>query len=366
MTTATGASLEHAIGADGLLALRLRDGEVRLRAVDGETVGVRDVNDHDLSDMFEVEAAAGSLSLKDGRGLQMIVGMRSMRRGGSLHTPELDIELPRRATLVLESSSGDVEADGLLGDQRYRTASGDVVLRAVSGRIAIEVVSGDIEVSAIGEAQVSARSVSGDVEIRAATLSALQVTTTSGDMKVAGRLTGAGPFTIDTVSGDGLLAPAGDVRVDMTSLTGDLATELEGTQVTDRGRRSLVIGTNGPVVVFRSMSGDLSVVRATRVGAAAPPQPPGLPAAPRPAVYPSPTANGAIAGAYDAARLRILRLLERGEIDVAEAGRRLETLDAGDVSVPPRVDEPGGGTARPTDVASSDAMAPGEETNPNG
>ena len=36
----------------------------------------------------------------------------------------------------------------------------------------------------------------------------------------------------------------------------------------------------------------------------------------------------AIAAAYDEARLRILRSVERGEIDVAEAGRRLEALDA--------------------------------------
>ena len=40
-------------------------------------------------------------------------------------------------------------------------------------------------------------------------------------------------------------------------------------------------------------------------------------------------ANGAIAAAYDDARLRILRSLEEGEIDVAEAGRRLEALDSG-------------------------------------
>jgi hypothetical protein len=39
--------------------------------------------------------------------------------------------------------------------------------------------------------------------------------------------------------------------------------------------------------------------------------------------------NGAIAAAYDEARLRILRSLERGEIDVDEAGRRLEVLDEG-------------------------------------
>jgi hypothetical protein len=55
-----------------------------------------------------------------------------------------------------------------------------------------------------------------------------------------------------------------------------------------------------------------------------------------PVVSPAPEApelpNGAIAAAYEAARLRILRSLERGEIGVAEAGRRLETLDAGDVA----------------------------------
>ncbi len=41
--------------------------------------------------------------------------------------------------------------------------------------------------------------------------------------------------------------------------------------------------------------------------------------------------DAAIAAAYEEARLGILRGLERGEIDVAEAGRRLEALDAADV-----------------------------------
>ena len=106
----------------------------------------------------------------------------------------------------------------------------------------------------------------------------LQVTTTSGDMKVAGRLAGAGPFTIETVSGDGLLAPAGDVRVEMTSLTGDLASELDGRprSPSEAGARWWS-GADGPLVTFRSMSGDLSVVRATPVRAAEPPRPPAAP-----------------------------------------------------------------------------------------
>jgi hypothetical protein len=330
MTVATGATLEHVIGTEGLLALRLREGDVRLHGVDGDTVRVRDVNGHSLDDMLAIDTAAGSLSLSAGRGLEIIVGPRSMRRGRR-HTPELQIDVPRRATVVMEAASGDVDADGLTGDQRYRTSSGDVVLRAVTGRLAVEVVSGDVDVSATGEASLSIRSVSGDVACRAATLSSLQVTSTSGDIKVAGRLAGEGPFSIETVSGDGLLAPAGDVSVEMTTLTGDLTSELEGRHVNERGRRSFTIGSGQPVLTFQSMSGDLHIARAASVGALEPVQPPRPPAAPDPVGPPPAPANGAIAAAYEDARLRILRALERGEIDVVEAGRRLETLDAGDV-----------------------------------
>jgi hypothetical protein len=333
MTAVTSSSLEHAIGVEGLLAIRLRDGEVRLRAVDGDVVRVHDRHGHDLAEMFDIDAASGSLALKVGRGLEVVIGPRSLRRGHGRYTPDLEIDLPRRATLVVETASGEVRADGLSGDQRYRAASGGVVLRAVSGRIEVDAISGDIGIGAIGAATVATRSMSGDIAIRAATLSALQVTTTSGDIEVAGRLVGPGPFTIDTVSGDGLLAPAGDVRIEMASMAGDLTSELDGPAVTERGRRSLAVGSGGPLVTFRSMSGDLRVVRPIRaeqdgsdvVGAFERPGEPDR--------FDQPPPNTAIAAAYDEARLRILRSLERGEIDVAEAGRRLETLDAGDVAV---------------------------------
>jgi hypothetical protein len=152
------------------------------------------------------------------------------------------------------------------------------------------------------------------------------------------------------VSGDGLLAPAGDVRIEMTSLTGDLSSDLDGKHLTERGRRAFTIGSNGPVVTFRSMSGDLHVARPSLVG-----HPVGNPveAAAPPPVERAP-ANRAIAAAYDDARLRILRSLERGEIDVAEASRRLETLDAGDVPVPAATED------------ESRAVATSEERRANG
>ena len=321
MTTSTGSVIEHRIGAEGLLAIRIRDGEVRLRATDGEVARVRDVNDHDLNDMLAINTGEGSLSLRSGRGFEFVIGPISGRRGGRSE-PELEIELPRRASVVIEAASGTIEVDGLLGDQRYRTASGDVTLRAVSGKINVEAVSGDVNVTATGTADVVARTVSGDLALRAATLASLVATSTSGDLKIAGLLSGPGPFSMDTVSGDALLAPAGDVQVEMTSVTGDLSSEFDGPSVS-RGRRSLTIGRSGPAVTFRSMSGDLRVVRPVAVSASPAPEPP------------MPPANAAIAAAYEAARLRILRALERGEIDVAEAGRRLETLDDGQPGAEP-------------------------------
>ena len=162
-----------------MLSIRFASGEVRLRAVDGTAVRVRDRSDHDIAGMFEIDRADGSLSLhiEHGRGWFTAKG----------HTPELDVEVPRRAAVVIESASGDIAGEGLAGDQRYRTTSGDVLLRRCAGRIVAEAVSGDIDVVAAAEINLSARTVSGDVAVRAGTLRGLRASTTSGDLKVAGR-----------------------------------------------------------------------------------------------------------------------------------------------------------------------------------
>ena len=323
--TTTGASLDHAIGGDGIVSIRLRDGDVRVRAVDGEILGVRDRSGRDLESAFVIELAEGSASLSADRDAD---GLGGRRRG---HAPDLEIDVPRRATILIESTSAEIKADGLLGDQRYRTTSGEIMLRAVAGRIDIEAVSGDVDIIAVGDVDATLRTVSGDIGLRAATLRSFVAATTSGDLKIAGRLAGAGPFGVETVSGDALIAPAGDLRVEMTTMSGDLRSDVEARAVEgDRGHWSLSIGTGGPLLTFRSMSGDLRVVRPTAI--VAPATPTAEPTARPNAAPAAPETNGAIALAYDDARLRILRSLERGEIDVTEAGRRLEALDEADPS----------------------------------
>ena len=135
----------------------------------------------------------------------------------------------------------------------------------MTGRLTVEAVSGDVDATITGEAAISARTVSGDLALRAATIATLRATTTSGDIRLAGRLDGPGPFTIESVSGDALLALAGDVRVDLQTVAGDLRSEIPGRSESRPGRRSMTIGSGGSTLSVRTMSGDVRIVRASPV-----------------------------------------------------------------------------------------------------
>lgn len=338
--TATATHLEHTIGIDGLFLLRMRDGTARLTGVDSETVRV--TGDVDLEDTFRVERGTGSLSLHAGRGFELRIG------GGRTEAPEIDVELPRSATVVVEVTSAGLSSEGLRGDQRYQTVSGDVRLSSVAGSVAVEAVSGDVSLVAAGEIDLQARTVSGDVEIRAGSIAGIAAGTTSGDVRVAGQLATGGRHRIETVSGDMLLALAGGVRLVASTVAGDVRSTLPHRSEGGRGRRVLIVGDGGATLETRSMSGNVQLVEARQLEAAglgtspalpvAPPDPPAPPPpspetaeAARP-VDPASPSTRAIAAAYDEERLRILRSLERAEIDVAEAETRLSRLDAGNVA----------------------------------
>jgi hypothetical protein len=188
--------------------------------------------------------------------------------------------------------------------------------------LSIEAVSGDIEIGADGPVKIAARTVSGDLTVRAGSIAELQATTTSGDLRVSGRFDGNGPYAIETVSGDGTLAPVNDVRIEAKTITGDIDSDRPSRREDTDGRRVLIVGAGGPTITFRSASGDLRVVAATPPTPTEPPTPiePPTPAS-------APTTPAPSASEDDDPRLGILRELERGEIDVAEAGLRLEALD---------------------------------------
>ena len=290
--------LEHPLGHDGLLVLRLTDGDARLSGVDGDLVTVRSTDGEPL-DGFAIEAGERSIEI----------------RAHANRSADLDVRVPRGATVILEARSADVTVSDLTGDVRLTTASGDLTARGVSGTLSAEAVSGDVEITATGTLSVVARTVSGDLELRAAQLDSLTATTTSGDLEIAADFVGDGPFVIETVSGDTSLAPRGDIRIEPTTLTGDVSGRGIGRRSSsDRG--PIVVGSgDGPTIAWRSTSGDLTIDH--RPSRAEPPAPPAIRPSDEDATQP------------DDPTMAILHALERGEIDLDEASDRLAALDAG-------------------------------------
>jgi hypothetical protein len=347
MTTQTqDGVLSHPIGPDGLLVLRVHDGHIRVRGVSGEVATVRAADGQPI-DGLEIEPGERSLSIASRRGIDILgpdflgFGRRDRTRGRG-RTKDLHLDVPASATVIVEGASADVDVQGMHGDQRYRSASGDLVLADVGGSLTIEALSGDIEIGTDGPSAITARTVSGDLELRAGSLAELRATTTSGDLHITGRFDGDGPYAVVTVSGDATLAPLNDVRIEARTITGDIDSELPSRRDDVAGGRALVIGSGGPTISFRSTSGDIRVVAAngpsrhTQTEQTAPPAPPAPPA---PAAPPDAPAAPRPAADDDDPRLAILRDLERGDIDVAEAGRRLEELDIDASTAPSDVEE---------------------------
>jgi hypothetical protein len=312
-TTSAPASLEHRIGARGLLIIRQPAGEVAIRGVEGETARVRDLNGRSLSDTFEIVAADGSLEL---RPLDQLGGLLALWRRGT--SPVLSVEVPHGAGVTVESASADISASDLTGEKRFRSASGDVSLTRLAGAVDVSTVSGEIQIEGQVQLEVLGRTVSGDVAIRLPQARRLDLATTSGDVLVDAEATGSGPFEVRTISGDLTIVARGGLRIESQTMTGDVGGEAMKIVESGRGRKVATVGKGGPTLAFRSVSGDLSVVGS----APASREPEPAPKAPADAPSGVPAEPSG-----DEARMEVLRALERGEISVTQAGEQLAELE---------------------------------------
>ena len=346
MTTNDSASaaetIAQRIGAHGRLDVATASWDVEIVASSDDHVRVRSANGGQLPSDIEVERGPDSLSIRQpslfrGTGLT-VGGSREVR---------LSIEVPPMANVKVAAASGDIRAAGLMGEVLFRTASGDIAVTDAAGILNAETVSGDLSIRVAESLAMAVKSVSGDVRVDGGRLERVAVTTTSGDVTLGNEL-GAGPHSIATLSGDAVIRSSAGVTVAARTVAGDLSSDLPHRSEGGPGRRSIVVGDGAVELQFKSVSGDLRVIGETDgLGSLfeipVPPAPPAPPASPRASASPMradagpANANGApgpdpAPGAEsdadpDTARLTILRALERGEIDIAEATSRLAELD---------------------------------------
>lgn len=325
--------IQHTIGERGHIGVRVTSPDIEMRGIDGDTATVRVTfeiraqSEAQADEVFErmkfqVDASRGWLEIREPReGMGGLGALVRLFTGGEGADARVEIDAPRAAEISVNGISSDLTAIGFIGLQEYRAVSGDMVLDRVGGDIRIKGVSSDISLKADLELpSLDVETVSGDLSAYAPSIGQMRIVTVSGDVDLETTL-GDGPeHRVETVSGDLSLGTNDGLTVEVRGLSSDALIRLPHRSEGSRDRRRYVIGDGGPDLVFSSMSGDIEV-RSPRRSLPTPPRPPTPPAPvtaspPPPPSPPTPEVS-------EQAQLEVLQALERGEIDVDEATRRL-------------------------------------------
>jgi hypothetical protein len=357
--------IRHRIGAQGSLTINNVSGEVEIRATDGDEVTVVaqtesmrtdglpiTVHKTDNSLTIDVEKRGGSFA-QFGTWFGLNDGM------------EFSVTVPRAARVTINTVSADISSNFLSGEQSYKTVSGDVQVTPDGGKVRVQTVSGDIDVKTGEPTELSVTSTSGDVQVDGATIQRFDARTVSGDVQLEASLGTDSSHNVETVSGD----------VSIESPTGMTVEVRSAMEMRRGGSRTKVAGDGAAKVRFRTLSGDCHVRGSHEVErddqrrdrdrgpgrheggkhdrferqlerriqdqvrrglgmsrddidfpSGMPPMPPTPPMPPAPPDFGRSSYDyGQPATATQPAdQLEVLRALERGEIDVEEAARRLQ------------------------------------------
>ena len=376
-TAATPVAHTFPLEPGGTVEISLSSGSVRVRGTDADRVEVRARDGRALGDEIGIDAEPGRVLIRDSSA-NLKLGPFSLRTSPS---PDLDVDVPAGAAVRLRTMSGDVDARGIAGESRFASASGTLRIEASGGPVQVESMSGDAILEASAAIDLGVRTVSGDIRIRAPRLRSSDVGTTSGDVRIEAALDPAGRHGVASVSGDVEVATPSPVRLEAQTIAGDVHAHGPHRAEGGRSRRTLVVGDGSVALSVRTTSGDvrlrvLGAAPAPPVPPVAPvppvppardipepptaPEPPDAPDAPeapsgarvvasdgpvpdvpavpaRPAVAPRPidpeddthawSASEPLVDRREAARLDILRALERGDLDLETASHRLEILE---------------------------------------
>lgn len=316
-------TIEHPIGRNGRLSIKVTSSDGVLRGVSGETARItanfqiRASSDEEADRIFaeaqlRVEQGDGYLRVTEPDRSSPLGGLVERIFSGRIVDFDLTAEIPEQAELSFAGVSADVNVEGLLGDQQYATVSGDLSLTRLGGSASVNSVSGDVTMRADQPISVNADTVSGDLSVVAPVIRGLRANAVSGDIDVEGQLAMGEQYRIDTVSGDLSIALIGGAIFEVRGISTDVSSDLDHRIEGHQDRRRVTVGAGGPEIIFNSMSGDVAIHRPRRLDPVpTPPPAPAPPAAPAP---PTPSQDE---------QLAILQSLERGEIDVEEATRRL-------------------------------------------
>ena len=347
---------EHTIGEFGTVVILTASEDVVIRGVDGATARIVAPTGEALAELgteagpnrLEVRAGPGARGTTFGLGRLLIFDIGGRRSG------RLELEVPRAARIEVTTASGRVRADGLAGQLAVTTASGEVDLRDVVGTIRAKTAAGRISIWADRSAppiRANVGSISGRVSVTAGRADELVVKTMSGTVDLAMELGTRVEHAVETLSGRVQLVLRGGTTVRARTISGRVRCD-PALRVREAGPgTTVVVGDGAARLSVRTASGSIEVSGPPPPDAAETPTTPPASWAERSATpEASPEAGG------PDPRLAVLEALERGELDVDEALRRLDR-PPGEPTAAAGGTDPGAADGEPDRAADRPAMA---------
>lgn len=196
----------------------------------------------------------------------------------------LEVTIPQRASLHIDSVSADVDVQQMAGRKlsvssvsasivvtasspgqaSFENVSGDTTLRITTPDIHVESVSGDVKLGGGLNGEVELETVSGNLTLVAQTLDLLKASTVSGDLRLKAGLKPGGTINVESLSGEvdlSLLRNTG-ARVHVESFSGDIKSPSGTVKEEEHGPgKSLdtTFGDGRGQVRLESFSGDVLI-----------------------------------------------------------------------------------------------------------
>lgn len=260
--------------ADGEVEVGNVKGSIEVRTWDRDEVRITG-SLGDGVERLEITAAGGKVAVKP----------RYPRNSSDAEPTVLVLEIPRRASLDVDSVAASVDVQGVAGESlEIDSVSGGVVAVGAPRRADVESVSGDlrlnlnardVDVESVSgnvvlrgriTGEVSMETVSGDIDLdtRGERLARLEVGTVSGDASVRGGIADGGRFSFDSVSGNVRLALPADssARVEASTFSGDIRAPGAAVQHKRLGpgaRLEHRYGTGSGSIAIDTFSGDVTL-----------------------------------------------------------------------------------------------------------
>lgn len=196
----------------------------------------------------------------------------------------LEVTIPQRASLAVESVSADVDVQQMAGRKlsvssvsapivvtasspgqaEFENVSGDVTLRITSPDVQVQSVSGDVKLGGGLTGNIELETVSGNLSVMAQPLSKLKANSVSGDLDIRAGLKPGGSINIESLSGEvglDLLRNSG-AKVHVETFSGDIRSPTGSVDKEEHGPGKSLDTTYGDgrgQIHIESFSGDVKL-----------------------------------------------------------------------------------------------------------